>query len=110
MAHVSFPKEVPTDCVIAIYNAWKAGSLFTQRRENAEHLWVVVGFALGAILTDDNPLIGDDGQTPEQEFEAFHASCKDPSVVHGKIDWKKVLQFLLTVILPLVLDEEKNEA
>lgn len=108
MGHTGFPDELPIDCVRDLVAAYRAGTLFANRRTNGEHLYTIAGYALGRILTDD--LIGASDQTPEQAFLAFAdaAAAASAGAVGAKVDWRKVLTYLLTVILPLILDGEES--
>jgi hypothetical protein len=67
--HVKFPDDFPLACLADVTKSLRDGSWKKKKQTTAEHAWNLVGYGLGAGLSDDDsapvpPKLAHDGPTP----------------------------------------------
>ena len=104
---VCYPKNAPIDAIRYIVGAVATGTLASDRKAVLEAAWNVQGYAQAQLVGESHLIGASNGvQMTQNEFiAACESIIQNNSGVVGAtaVDWKKLLQFLLLKVLPLVL-------
>lgn len=70
---VSYPTEIPIDCVREIIRIVREGELLTERAAFAQHAWNVQGYLQRVLLGEPQPVIGGASPTDDSALAALRA-------------------------------------
>lgn len=117
----AYPTKVPVEAAKDLYGFVKEGAILERRSEAALAAYQVMGYAQSVLLGNPDALhvIGDaspagpcEAPTKEQFLSLVEAMAVQPvgdaapQIAQSKIPLAQIIRYIITVILPLILDDK----